>query len=75
MLTAQKLEKIIELEDSLRAEYQAKLDAKTAELNRCQQELVGQRAQLQSTIDTQLVTISEMSSKAAASQKLEYFGR
>ena len=39
MLTANKLEKIIELEDSLRSEYQAKLDASTAELGRCEQAL------------------------------------
>jgi hypothetical protein len=30
MLTADQLEKIIELETNLRAEYQSKLDAKTA---------------------------------------------
>ena len=32
MLTAQKLEKIIELEDNLRAQYQTQLDEKTAEI-------------------------------------------
>ena len=33
MLTASKLEKIIELEDSLRSQYQAQLDAKSAEID------------------------------------------
>ena len=43
MLTANKLEKFMELEDSLRSEYQSKLDAKSAELERCRQELTDQR--------------------------------
>jgi hypothetical protein len=34
MLTASHLEKIIELENNRRAEYQSKLDTKTAELGR-----------------------------------------
>ena len=71
MLTASKLERIIELEDSLRAEYQTKLDAKTAELERCQQE----RDQLKATIETQLKTITELSAKAAANQKVEQQNR
>ena len=75
MLTANKLEKIIELEDSLRAEYQAKLDAKTTEVERCQQELAEQRTQLQTTIDTQLETIADLSKKATANQKLEQQNR
>lgn len=75
MLTANKLEKIIELEDNLRAEYQSKLDAQTAEVERLQQELAEQREQLQSTIDTQLETITEMSKKAGANQKLEQQNR
>ena len=33
MLTATKLEKIIELEDNLKSEYQAQLDAKSAEID------------------------------------------
>ena len=32
MLTANKLEKIIELEDNLKGQYQEKLDAKSAEI-------------------------------------------
>ena len=67
MLTATKLEKIMELEDSLRSEYQEKLDAKTAELAQSTQ----QREQLQATIDKQLETITELSGKGAASAHLE----
>ena len=49
MLTASKREQIIELEESLRREYQVKLDAMAAEIERGQQE----SQQLQATIDTQ----------------------
>ena len=71
MLTADKLEKIIELEDNLKAQYQAKLDAQVAEVERLQQE----RDQLQVTIKTQLETITELSSKASVNQKLEQQNR
>jgi septal ring factor EnvC (AmiA/AmiB activator) len=71
MLTVNKLEKIIELEDSLRAEYQGKLDTTTAELERCQQELAEQREKLQGTVDTQLEKIQSLSEKATNNQKME----
>jgi len=71
MLTANKLEKIIELENNLRAEYQSKLDTKTADLERCQLE----RSQLQATIATQLQTITDLSGKASVNQKLEQQNR
>ena len=71
MLTASKLEKIIELEENLRAEYQVKLDAVAAELTRSQQEC----AQLQTTLDTQRAAITELSGKAAANQKIEQQNR
>jgi chromosome segregation ATPase len=75
MLTANKLEKIMELEDSLRSEYQSKLDAKSAELERCHQELNDQRKQLQATIDRQLQTITELSEKATTTQNFEQRNR
>ncbi|MDH4041055.1 MAG: hypothetical protein OEV88_10415 [Gammaproteobacteria bacterium] len=75
MLTANKLEKIIELEDTLRSEYQAKLDAKSAELERCQQQLAEQRSQLQATIDRQLETITDLSDKATTNQHIEQLNR
>jgi chromosome segregation ATPase len=71
MLTANKLEKIIELEDNLRSEYQGRLDAVSAELERCKSEHETQRQQLQATIDQQLETIQELSEKATANQQLE----
>ena len=56
MLTANKLEKIMELEENLRGEYQEKLDAKDAEIERIKQEMNELRENLQGTIDTQLET-------------------
>ena len=75
MLTVNKLEKIIELEENLRAEYQAKLDAAASEAETCKQELAEQREQLQSTIDQQLKTIHELSSKSTASAQVEQRNR
>ena len=50
MLTAEQLEKIIELETNLRAEYQSKLDTKSAEIESALKKV----ADLQATIATQL---------------------
>ena len=75
MLTVNKLEKIIELEDQLRAEYQDKLDAATVELERCKQAQEEQRQQMQATIDQQLETIGELSGKATANQQAEQRNR
>lgn len=75
MLTANKLEKIMELEDNLRSEYQAKLDAKTAELEECQQQLASQKTDMQATIDKQLETITELSRKGSAGANLEQKNR
>jgi chromosome segregation ATPase len=75
MLTANKLEKIIELEDTLRSEYQSKLDAKSAELEGCRQELSDQRKHLQATIDRQLETITDLSDKATTNQHIEQRNR
>lgn len=75
MLTANKLEKIIELEDNLRSEYQAKLDAKSADIERLQKELAEQQERLQATIDRQLETITDLSEKATANQHVEQLNR
>ena len=75
MLTANKLEKIIELEDHLRSEYQAKLDAKSADIERLQKELADQQERLQATIDRQLETITDLSEKATANQHVEQLNR
>jgi chromosome segregation ATPase len=75
MLTVNKLEKIIELEDKLRAEYQEKLDTANAEAERYKKELAEQREQLQATIDQQLESIQDLSGKATAGQQLEQRNR
>ena len=75
MLTASKLEKIMELEAKLRDEYQSKLDAQAAELAQCQQQLDEQKLEMQATIDKQLATIAELSSKATANQNAEQQNR
>ncbi|MAT93698.1 MAG: hypothetical protein CME59_13955 [Halioglobus sp.] len=75
MLTVNKLEKIIELEEELRNEYQGKLDAATAEAERCKQELAEEREKLQATIDQQLATIQELAPKANANENLEQRNR
>jgi len=60
MLIADKLEKIIELEDNLKAQYQVQLDAKSAEIAG----LIKEREELQTVIARQLDTITDLSSKA-----------
>ncbi len=71
MLTAEQLEKIIELETNLRAEYQSKLDTKSAEIEGALKKV----AELQATVATQLQTITELSAKASVNQKLEQQNR
>lgn len=71
MLTANKLEKIIELEDNLKSQYQEKLDAKCAEIA----DLIKVKDDLQATIATQLETITDLSAKAGANQKVEQRNR
>lgn len=71
MLSVNKLEKVIELEEQLRAEYQGQLEEKTAEIDR----LIGRQAELQATIDKQLETISDLSGKATANQRVEQLNR
>lgn len=71
MLTANRLEKIMKLENDLRAEYQQELDAKTAEIDR----LTARESELQATIATQLETITEQTGKATDKQKVEQRNR
>lgn len=70
MLTINKLEKVIELEENLRSEYQGKLDAAAAEAESLKKELAEQRQQLQATIDQQLEAIQELSGKATANDQV-----
>ena len=78
MLSLNKLEKVIELEEQLRSEYQSQLDSKAEEID----SLIKKQAELQATIDTrqatidqQLATITELSGKATANQRTEQLNR
>ena len=71
MLTANKLEKIMELEDNLRAEYQKQLDAKSAEIEQCNKAT----EELKSTVAKQLQTITDLSEKANVNQRMEQLNR
>ena len=71
MLTAKRLEAIMELESQLRAEYQVELDGKTAEIDR----LTKRESELQATIDKQLQTITELTGKATDTAKVEQRNR
>jgi chromosome segregation ATPase len=71
MLTTKNLEKLIELEDKLRTEYQSQLDAKTAEIDTLTKEKEQQKARL----DTQLKEISTLSTSATANKHTEQLNR
>ncbi|MFT7289050.1 MAG: DNA repair exonuclease SbcCD ATPase subunit [Halieaceae bacterium] len=85
MLTANKLERIMELEDNLKAQYQSQLDAKSAEIEGGIAKIesgIQDREKLQAKIDaqadtvrTQLETISALSEKAASNQRTEQLNR
>ncbi len=71
MLTANRLEKIMELESELREEYQGQLDKKTAEI----EALTAKQEKLQATVDKQLETISTLSTQATENQRVEQLNR
>ena len=78
MLSLNKLEKVIELEEQLRSEYQSQLDSKTEEINshiQKQSELQAIIDTRQATIDQQLATITDLSGKATANQRIEQLNR
>lgn len=78
MLTASRLEKIIELENDLRAQYQEQLDNQQAEIDRLtkqNEEMEAKQAKLQDTINTQLEQIKELSAKATANERVEQLNR
>lgn len=77
-LTLNKLEKLIEVEDKLRGEYQQQLVAKDAtisQLNDDKSALEAKLGELEATIATQLATITEMSAKSGKTQALEQRNR
>ncbi|MBE9538297.1 MAG: hypothetical protein IMF06_04395 [Proteobacteria bacterium] len=78
MLTTKSLERIIELEDRLRSEYQVQLDAKSAELDARSAEIetgTQKREEQQAVIDKQLETITTLSTQAASNQRIEQLNR
>jgi len=71
MLTAKNLERVMELEDKLRSEYQVQLDAKSAEIAQGIEKQQEQRA----VIDKQLEKISTLSAEATKNQRVEQLNR
>ena len=64
MLTAKRLEKMMELEDSLRTEYQGQLDAKSSEI----ESLIKDKEDQQATIAKQLEQIQACRGKRRCAQ-------
>lgn len=71
MLTAKNLERVMELEEKLRGEYQLQLDAKAAEIER----LTKERDEKQAVIEKQLEQIQSLSRDATANKKIEQLNR
>jgi len=77
-LTLNKLEKLIEVENKLRGEYQQQLDAKDAtiaQLDSDKATLESKLSELENTIATQLATITDLSGKSGNNQALEQRNR
>jgi len=77
-LTLNKLEKLIQVENKLRGEYQQQLDAKDAtiaQLNSDKATLESKLSELEATIATQLATITDLSGKSGNNQALEQRNR
>jgi chromosome segregation ATPase len=66
MLTAKNLERMIALEDKLRAEYQTQLDAKTAEI----ESLIKEKEEQRAVIAKQLEQIKALSVEATGNKKI-----
>jgi chromosome segregation ATPase len=82
MLTAKNLERVIELENNLRSEYQVQLDAKSAEIESCikqKEELQAvttkQLEEQQAAIAKQLEQIRTLSTEASANKRTEQLNR
>lgn len=71
MLTAKNLERMMELEERLRSEYQSQLDAKSAEIAGLAKKLEDQQA----VIAKQLEQISSLSVGATDTKRLEQLNR
>lgn len=66
MLTAKNLERMIALEDKLRAEYQVQLDAKSAEI----ESLIKEKEEQKASIAKQLEQIKTLSAESSANKKI-----
>lgn len=71
MLTAKNLERVMELEEKLRAEYQVQLDAKSAEIESLGKEV----AEKKIAIEKQLEQIQNLSKEATANKRTEQLNR
>ena len=71
MLTAKNLERVMELENKLRSEYQVQLDAKSAEIERYTKEKEEQRA----AIAKQLQQITTLSTESSKNKRVEQLNR
>ena len=71
MLSTKNLEKVIELEAKLRAEYQTQLDAKSAEIDDNHKKQEEQKA----IIEKQLAQITSLSLEATANKRKEQLNR
>lgn len=82
MLTAKNLERVIELENNLRSEYQVQLDAKSAEIENCIKQKEEQQAvtakqleEQQAVIAKQLEQIKTLSTEASSNKRTEQLNR
>ncbi len=71
MLTTKSLERVIELEDKLRTQYQTQLDAKSAEIENGKKE----KEEQQAVIAKQLEQIKTLSTEASANKNVEQQNR
>tara|TARA_R110001599_G_scaffold353688_1_gene595359 strand:- start:41219 stop:41767 length:549 start_codon:yes stop_codon:yes gene_type:complete len=71
MLTAKNLERVMELEENLRSEYQVQLDTKSAEIEKLSQE----KTEKQAAIEKQLEQIQTLSKEATANRRVEQLNR
>ena len=71
MLSVNKLEKVIELEEQLRTQYENQLDEKKTEI----ENLSKKQSELEATVARQLETITELSSMASPNQRTEQLDR
>lgn len=71
MLTAKNLERVMELEEKLRSEYQSQLDAKSAAIEGLEKKLEEQRG----VIEKQLEQITILSAGASDNKRIEQLNR